>query len=109
MLKKALERGIKPMLVVNKIDRPTARPDYVVDKVFDLFCDLGATDEQTDFDICYTSAMKGMSGPTPDTVVDGLVRELAEAPRVHVCVWVVFVCWLACMRVERACGRAPPS
>jgi GTP-binding protein len=41
VLKKALEKGIKPMLVVNKIDRPSARPDYVVDKTFDLFCELG--------------------------------------------------------------------
>jgi translation elongation factor EF-G len=83
VLKKALERGIKPMLVVNKIDRPTARPDYVVDKVFDLFCDLGATDEQTDFDICYTSAMKGMSGPSPDTVVDGLVNKKIGREHMH--------------------------
>jgi len=83
VLKKALERGIKPMLVVNKIDRPTARPEYVVDKVFDLFCELGATDEQTDFDICYASAIKGMSGASPETVVDGLTTlfdKICELP-----------------------------
>lgn len=72
VLKKALERGIKPMLVVNKIDRPTARPAYVVDMVFDLFCELGATDEQTDFDICYASAIKGQSGGEPDAIEDTL-------------------------------------
>jgi GTP-binding protein len=72
VLRKALERGIKPMLVVNKIDRPSARPEYVVDKTFDLFCELGATDEQTDFDICYTSAINGLSGDEPDDLKDSM-------------------------------------
>ena len=58
------------MLVVNKIDRPAARPEYVVDMTFDLFCELGATDEQTDFDTCYASAIKGQSGLTPDSLED---------------------------------------
>jgi len=72
VLKKALEKGIKPMLVVNKIDRPAARPDYVVDKTFDLFCELGATDEQTDFDICYASAIKAQSGDTADALQESM-------------------------------------
>lgn len=49
MLKKALELGLQAVVVVNKIDRPAARPSYVVDKTFDLFCDLDANDEQSDF------------------------------------------------------------
>ena len=49
VLKKALELGLQAVVVVNKIDRPAARPEYVVDKTFDLFCDLSANDEQSDF------------------------------------------------------------
>lgn len=49
VLKKALELGLQAVVVVNKIDRPAARPEYVVDKTFDLFCDLQANDEQSDF------------------------------------------------------------
>lgn len=49
VLKKALELGLQAVVVVNKIDRPAARPAYVVDKTFDLFCDLNASDEQSDF------------------------------------------------------------
>ena len=55
VLKKALAMGHKVLVVLNKIDKPAARPDYVIDKTFDLFCELGATDEQTDFDVVYTS------------------------------------------------------
>jgi GTP-binding protein len=57
--KKALAQGLKPIVVVNKIDRPSARPDWVVDQTFDLFVSLGATDEQLDFPIVYASAMQG--------------------------------------------------
>ena len=57
VLKKALAMGHRVLVVVNKIDRPAARPDYVVDKTFDLFCELGASDEQTDFPIIYSSAI----------------------------------------------------
>lgn len=59
---KAFERGLNPIVVVNKIDRPGARPDWVVDQVFDLFDRLGATDEQLDFPIIYTSAIEGIAG-----------------------------------------------
>ena len=56
---KAFARGLKPILVVNKIDRPGARPDWAVDQVFDLFVNLGATDEQLDFPVVYASALQG--------------------------------------------------
>lgn len=58
VLKKALELGLQAVVVVNKIDRPSARPDYVVDKTFDLFCDLNANDEQSDFQVfCQTPSV----------------------------------------------------
>jgi GTP-binding protein len=56
---KAFARGLKPIVVINKVDRPGARPDWVVDQVFDLFVNLGATDEQLDFPIVYASALLG--------------------------------------------------
>lgn len=58
---KAFARGLKPIVVVNKIDRPGARPDWVVDQVFDLFDNLGASDDQLDFPIVYTSALQGFA------------------------------------------------
>lgn len=56
---KAFQHGLKPIVVINKIDRPSARPDWVVDQVFDLFDRLGATNEQLDFPVVYASALKG--------------------------------------------------
>lgn len=56
---KALAQGLKPIVVVNKIDRPGSRPDWVIDQTFDLFDRLGATDEQMDFEIVYASALNG--------------------------------------------------
>ncbi|NRA73459.1 MAG: translational GTPase TypA [Rickettsiales bacterium] len=58
---KAFAQGLKPIVVINKIDRPNARPDWVIDRVFDLFDKLGATDEQLDFPIIYTSALNGFA------------------------------------------------
>lgn len=58
---KAFEQGLKPIVVINKIDRPQARPDWVIDQVFDLFDRLDANDEQLDFSIIYTSAIKGIA------------------------------------------------
>lgn len=72
VLKKALEMGHKVVVVVNKIDRPSARPDFVVDKTFDLFCDLNADDEQLDFQIVYASALQGISGDEPDAMTDNM-------------------------------------
>lgn len=60
------------MVVVNKIDRPAARPDFVVDKAFDLFVELGATDEQTDFRVIYASGIQGTAGDEPDELADDL-------------------------------------
>ena len=59
---KAFEQGLNPIVVVNKVDRPGSRPDWVVDQVFDLFDRLGATEEQLDFPIIYTSAIQGIAG-----------------------------------------------
>lgn len=65
VLKKSLELGLCPIVVINKIDRPAARTEKVVDLVFDLFVDLGANDDQLDFPIIYTSAKQGISRQTP--------------------------------------------
>ena len=65
---KAFERGLKPIVVVNKMDRPGARPNWVIDQVFDLFDRLGATDEQLDFPIVYTSALEGIAGLEMDSL-----------------------------------------
>ncbi len=59
---KAFERGLRPIVVVNKVDRPGARPDWVVDQVFDLFDKLGATEEQLDFPVIFASAIEGIAG-----------------------------------------------
>ena len=59
VLRQALERGHKAIVVVNKIDRDAARPEYVVNATFDLFIDLGATEEQADFPVIYTRALEG--------------------------------------------------
>ena len=69
VLKKALEAGVTPIVVVNKIDREAARPLEVVDEVYDLFIELGANEEQLDFPIIYVSALKGTSSldPNPET------------------------------------------
>ena len=63
---KAFEKGLKPIVVINKIDRPDARPDWVLDQVFDLFDRLGGTDEQLDFPVIYASALEGISGLEAD-------------------------------------------
>jgi len=76
VLKKALELGLKAVLVVNKIDREQARPDYVVDKTFDLFVELDATDEQTDFPIVYASALNGQSGLEPGKLEETMTHVL---------------------------------
>lgn len=59
---KAFAHGLKPIVVINKVDRPGARPEWVQDQVFDLFVNLDATDEQLDFPIVYTSALQGIAG-----------------------------------------------
>ena len=59
---KAFEQGLRPIVVINKVDRPGARPDWVMDQVFDLFDNLGATDDQLDFPVIFTSAINGIAG-----------------------------------------------
>ncbi len=75
---KAFAMGFKPIVVVNKVDRPGARPDWVIDQVFDLFDKLGATNEQLDFPIVYASGLNGYAG-MEDTVRDGDMTPLYEA------------------------------
>jgi len=69
VLGKSLQLGHRPIVVINKVDRQGARPDYALNKVFDLFSDLGASDEQMDFPILYSSAIQGWA-----------VRDLKDAP-----------------------------
>ena len=75
---KAFAMGFKPIVVVNKIDRPGARPDWVIDQVFDLFDKLGATNEQLDFPIVYASALHGYAS-LEDTAREGDMTPLYEA------------------------------
>ena len=69
---KAFQRGLKPIVVVNKIDRPQARPDWVVDKVFDLFDELGANDDQLDFHTLYASALAGFATDDATQTTDNM-------------------------------------
>ena len=87
VLKKSLELGLKPIVVVNKIDRPAARTEQVVDEVFDLFVELGANDEQLDFSVIYTSAKQGFSRLEPDgpdrdmtPVLDLIIEKVSAHP-----------------------------
>ena len=66
VLKKALEANVKPIVIINKVDKPTARLQAVVDEVIDLFIELGATDEQLDFKVAYVSALNGTASLSPD-------------------------------------------
>jgi len=80
---KAFAMGFRPIVVVNKIDRPGARADWVVDQTFDLFDKLGATEQQLDFPIIYASALNGYAGATPD-VTEGDLTPLFQALVDHV-------------------------
>ena len=85
---KAFEQGLNPILVINKIDRPGARPDWVLDQVFDLFDRLGGNDEQMDFPVIYASALNGIAGIEIDEIQEDmsplldLVIEKVNAPEV---------------------------
>ncbi len=87
---KAFAQGLNPIVVVNKVDRPGARPDWVVDQVFDLFDNLGATDEQLDFPVVYASALQGyatMELSEQSDNMDALLRTIVDqvhAPKVDV-------------------------
>lgn len=87
---KALALGLKPIVVINKIDKPSARPDWVLDQTFDLFVNLDATDEQLDFDVIYASGLNGFAG-LDESVRDGdmtplfqLIVDNVSAPDVDV-------------------------
>ena len=75
--KKAFEQGLNPIVVINKIDRPSARPDWVIDQVFELFDQLGATEEQLDFPVVYASALGGYAS-IDDSVVGGDMTPMFE-------------------------------
>ncbi|WP_111978770.1 translational GTPase TypA [Algibacillus agarilyticus] len=86
---KAFAHGLKPIVVINKIDKPAARPDWVMDQVFDLFDNLGATDEQLDFSVVYASAINGWASleegetgtdmtPLFDTILDKVAPPAAD-------------------------------
>ncbi len=85
---KAFEQGLRPIVVINKIDRPGARPDWVMDQVFDLFDNLGATDEQLDFPVIYASALNGIAGADPEDMAEDMtplyemITEQVPAPDV---------------------------
>ncbi|MFC7392409.1 translational GTPase TypA [Scopulibacillus cellulosilyticus] len=72
VLKKALAEKLKPIVVVNKIDKPMARPEEVIDEVLDLFIDLGADEDQLEFPVIYTSAVNGVAGVDPEHVDQGM-------------------------------------
>ncbi|MBA5689582.1 translational GTPase TypA [Rugamonas apoptosis] len=81
--RKALALGLKPIVVVNKIDRPGARPDWAINATFELFDKLGATDEQLDFPVVYASALNGYAS-LDDTVREGDMKPLFDAILKHV-------------------------
>jgi GTP-binding protein len=80
---KAFAMGFKPIVVINKVDRPGARPDWVLNQTFDLFDKLGATDEQLDFPVIYASALNGYASNSAD-VTEGDLTPLFEALIKHV-------------------------
>jgi GTP-binding protein len=85
---KAFQAGLNPIVVINKVDRPGARPDWVVDQVFDLFDNLGATEDQLDFPIVYASALHGVSGLDPAEMTENMdvlfqsIVDFVEPPKV---------------------------
>jgi GTP-binding protein len=85
---KAFEQGLRPIVVINKIDRPGSRPEWVADQIFDLFDRLGGTDEQLDFPIIYCSAINGIAGTEPDAMAEDMtplfqmIVDHVEAPKV---------------------------
>lgn len=87
---KAFAVGLNPIVVINKVDRPGARADWVMDQVFDLFDRLGATDEQLDFPVVYASALNGIAGLEQDAMADDmtpllqLILDTVRAPQVDI-------------------------
>lgn len=87
VLQKALQIGLKPIVVVNKVDKPNCRPEEVYEMVFDLMCDLGATEDQLDFQVVYGSAKNGWMGPDYNQPTDNInylldkIVEIIPAPQ----------------------------
>ena len=87
---KAFAQGLKPIVVINKIDKPGARPDWVMDQVFDLFDNLGASDEQLDFQVVYASALNGWASRESDKKEDDMtalfqtIVDVVEAPNADI-------------------------
>lgn len=87
VLQKALQIGLKPIVVVNKVDKPNCRPEEVYEMVFDLMCDLGATEDQLDFQVVYGSAKNGWMGPDYNQPTDNInylldkIIEIIPAPQ----------------------------
>ncbi|AWL29853.1 GTP-binding protein TypA [Acinetobacter defluvii] len=87
---KAFARGLKPIVIINKVDKPSARPDWVIDQVFDLFDNLGGTDEQLDFPVVYASGLRGVAGPSPEELAEDMtplfqtIVDIVEPPAVDV-------------------------
>ena len=82
VLQKALQLGLKPVVVVNKVDKPNCRPEEVYEMVFDLMCDLNATEDQLDFPVAYGSAKNGWMGAdwkTPTDNIDYLLDLIIKA------------------------------
>ncbi len=119
--KKAFEQGLNPIVVINKIDRPSARPDWVIDQVFELFDQLGATEEQLDFPVIYASALGGYASED-DSVRDGnmtpmfeVIIDKAPAPKVDIdgpfqmqvtsLDYSSFVGAIGIGRIERGCAK----
>lgn len=87
---KAFARGLKPIVIINKIDKPSARADWVIDQVFDLFDNLDASDEQLDFPIVYASGINGIAGREPDQLAEDMtplfetIVDIVEPPKVDI-------------------------
>ena len=110
VLRKALELSKIPIVVVNKVDRPDARPIEVVDEALELFIELGATAEQLDFPVVYASARDGQSGMTPDdaartTCVRSLKPSSARFPRRRICRKRRFRCLFSSIDYDDYVGR----
>lgn len=77
VLRKALEMQLKPIVVINKVDRPDARPNEVVDMVLDLFIELGADEEQLDFPVVFAAAKLGLASFNPEEIINGTAKDIS--------------------------------
>src|SRR5690625_2043663 len=84
VLQKALEQDLTPIVVVNKVDRPNARPAEVVDEVLELFIELGANDEQIEFPVVYASAINGTSGLDPEELIEDTMNPVFDMIVEHI-------------------------